>query len=64
MESDADQHPLSALSTVRYYLSVICLGWYAIHWFIQLVGLYAASVSSPIAITVQTMRAHCWPSSP
>jgi len=44
MGSDPDQSPLLASSTVRYYLSILCLGWYTIHWFIQLVGVYAGSV--------------------
>ena len=47
MESHTGQSPLVTSSTVRYYLSVVCLGWYAFHWFIQLAGAYAASVTFP-----------------
>ena len=47
MESHTGQSPLVASSTVRYYLSVVCLGWYAFHWFIQLAGAYAALVTFP-----------------
>ncbi|KAF9652004.1 glycosyltransferase family 21 protein [Thelephora ganbajun] len=42
MESDTGQSPLVTSSTVRYYLSIVCLGWYAVHWSLQLVGMYAA----------------------
>ena len=45
MESDTRQSPLVSSSAVHYYLSITCLGWYTVHWFIQLVGVYAASVA-------------------
>ena len=47
MESDTGQPPIAASSTVRNFLSIVCLGWYAVHWFIQLVGVFTASVDSP-----------------
>jgi len=56
MESDTRQSPLVSSNTVRYYLSLACIGWYTVHWFIQLVGVYAASVTSPITITGRTAR--------
>ena len=46
-ETDTGQLPLFTSSAVRYYLSILCLGWYAFHWFIQLVGVWAASVTLP-----------------
>jgi len=56
MESDTRQSPLVSSSAVRYYLSLGCIGWYTVHWFIQLVGVYAASVTSSITITGRTTR--------
>lgn len=56
MESDTRQSSLVSSSAVRYYLSIACLGWYTAHWFIQLVGVYAASVTSSIAVTSRTTR--------
>ena len=50
MDPDTPQSPLVTSGTVGYYLSIVCLGWYAIHWFIQLVGVCAASVAFPITI--------------
>lgn len=47
MESNADQSPLVASSTVRNFLSTLCLGWYVVHWFIQLVGVFTALVAFP-----------------
>lgn len=46
-ETETGQLPLFTSSAVRCYLSILCLGWYAFHWFIQLVGVWAASVISP-----------------
>ena len=48
MEVDTTgQSPLVTSSTVGHFLSTLCLGWYAVHWFVQFVGMYAASVAFP-----------------
>ena len=47
---ESDQSPLVTSSTLRYCLSAACLGWYAVHWSLQLVGMYSASV--PITIMI------------
>jgi hypothetical protein len=47
MEVDTGQSPLPTSSMVGHFLSTLCLGWYAVHWFVQFVGMYAASVDFP-----------------